>query len=176
MIFQVPPRKHSSGKSNFKVLLKLVTHTLSRLLIVHPFFLYTQLSRVCICVWSRVRAYVCLGVLRKPGFTNGASVAEHGGFLYGFLALMFSGKLSRALWMASAFCVCPWAEDTGGGCVLPTVARVWIHASSCVRLTRSHIFCCCCCRRCPCRLPAYISNMQIQSFSLRIFFFWRGWG
>lgn len=39
VIFQVHSRKHSSGGSNFKVMFKLMTHSISQLPIVHPLFL-----------------------------------------------------------------------------------------------------------------------------------------
>ena len=121
MIFQEHPRQPSQAEVISKCCLTW-WRALALFSIVHP-ILWTQifcLTSVCVCV--------CVCVFRKRGFTNRASVAEQGGFFTFFSRLVFSGKLYWALLMASVF-LCPWAEDTGCGCVPPTVAR----ACACAR-------------------------------------------
>lgn len=76
---------------------------------------------------------MCVCVFRNPGFTNGASVAGEGGFLYVLFTLV---NVSRKTVLSGVDGIClllvPWAEDTGCGCVPLTVALVCACALTCV--------------------------------------------
>lgn len=70
--FSGASQKAISGWSNFKVLFNLMTCSSSVIYCASTISLNPTL------VWQ---ACMCVCVFRKPGFTNGASVAEQGGFL-----------------------------------------------------------------------------------------------